>query len=131
MVITGFYGALLAGIFLFLSTRVIRLRRGRRIRIGDADDPDLRRRIRVHGNFAEYAPFGLLLLGLAESLGPPPALLHLIGTSLVAGRAVHAYGFGREPDYLPARVAGMILTLLSILAAACLCLFYFVTGVFE
>ncbi|MGZ5919923.1 MAG: MAPEG family protein [Hyphomicrobium sp.] len=46
--------------------------------------------MRVHANFAEYAPFALLLMALAESLGPPHVLTHLVGLMLVAGRTLHA-----------------------------------------
>jgi uncharacterized membrane protein YecN with MAPEG domain len=36
---------------------------------GDAGDETLRCRIRAHGNFAEYAPMALILLGPVEAFG--------------------------------------------------------------
>ncbi len=77
--ITAFYAALLAVLFLFLSVRVIGWRRERRVEFGHGDDIELLRRMRVHANFAEYVPFTLLLMALAESMAPPHLLLHLAG----------------------------------------------------
>ncbi len=68
MPITAFYAALLAVLFLVLSFRVIGVRRGQRVEIGDGGDKELLRRMRVHANFAEYVPLALVLLALAEVL---------------------------------------------------------------
>ena len=68
MPITAFYAALLAMLFMVLSFRTIEQRRNARVEIGTGEDAELLRRYRVHVNFAEYVPFALLLLGLAESL---------------------------------------------------------------
>ena len=62
--------------------------------------------MRVHANFAEYAPFALLLMALAESLAPPHHLMHLVGLTLVAGRLLHAYGLSQTPQILRYRVLG-------------------------
>ena len=95
--ITAFYAALLAVLFLFLSVRVIGWRRERRVEFGHGEDIELLRRMRVHANFAEYVPFTLLLMALAESMAPPHLLLHLAGLLLVAGRLLHAYGVSQSP----------------------------------
>lgn len=127
MPITALYAALLACLFIALSFRVIGQRISKRVALGDAGDAALRRRIRVHGNFAEYAPLALILLGLAESLSGPRMLLHGIGVALLAGRALHAYGVSQEPDILPLRQAGMVLTITSIAAGAIACLWLSLT----
>ena len=69
MRITAFYASLLTLLYLYLSVRVIGWRRQQRVEIGHAEDAQLLRRMRVHANFAEYAPFALLLMALAEA-GP-------------------------------------------------------------
>ena len=56
MTVTSLYAGLLALLYLYLTSRVIRFRRGRRVDMGDAGDPLLQRYIRAHANFAEYAP---------------------------------------------------------------------------
>lgn len=122
MPITAFYAALLAFLYLVLSSRVIVWRRAQKVAIGDGADRELLRRIRVHGNFAEYAPLFLILFGLAEQLAAPRPFLHTIGAAFLAGRLLHAYGLSQTPQVLPMRVAGMVLSLLGIGAAAILCL---------
>jgi uncharacterized membrane protein YecN with MAPEG domain len=122
MPITAFYAALLAGLFLFLSVRVIGWRRERRVEFGHGEDFELLRRMRVHANFAEYVPFALLLMALAESMEPPNLLLHAAGIALVAGRIVHAYGVSQSPPIMRFRVYGMAMTITAMAIAALICL---------
>ncbi len=81
-VITPLYAALAAAVMIVLSLRVIGMRRGRRVSIGDGGDDDLARRIRAQGNFAEYTPLALLLILLLELGGAPAWQLHLLGAAL-------------------------------------------------
>lgn len=114
------YAAPLALLFLVLSLRVIHVRRRKRINFGYADDPDLERRVRVHGNFVEYTPVGLLLLALAEGRGAPALWLHLAGASLLIGRLAHAIGVSRKGTDEVGRIIGMAGSQTSILIAAVL-----------
>jgi hypothetical protein len=121
MAITAFYAALLALLFLLLSTRVIAQRREAHVEIGHGESLELLRRMRVHANFAEYVPMALLLIALAESVKAPSALLHLLGLGLLAGRLIHAYGLSQTPHILKLRVLGATLTFVVIGLAAALC----------
>jgi len=56
------YAAVLVLIFVLLSVRVIQMRASAKIGLGHGNNPVMERRIRVHGNFAEYVPLALLLL---------------------------------------------------------------------
>lgn len=118
MMVTPIYAALAAFFFMFLSFRVIRIRRAERVGLGDGNNRALRRAIRVQGNFAEYAPLALLLMALVEMQGAPLWALNLLGTAILAGRVIHVLGFGREPEWLRLRVAGMVITFCAITAAA-------------
>jgi uncharacterized membrane protein YecN with MAPEG domain len=122
MTVTPLYAALLAGLYLFLTTRVIRLRRGNRIDMGDGGQRLLQRYVRAHANFAEYAPFGLLLLLLVETGGWPGWLVHLLGVTLLGGRLAHAFSFSVVELRERSRVVGMALTMTMLGAAAILCL---------
>ena len=62
--ITPLYAGLIALLFIFLSYRVIKVRRGDRISLGDGENPDMAYRIRAQANCAEYAPLGLILLAM-------------------------------------------------------------------
>jgi uncharacterized protein len=91
--VTGIYAAILALFFLFLTARVIIYRRENRISLGDAGDPQLLARVRAQGNFAEYVPFALILMALAEGQGTAALWLHLCGVMLLVGRLAHGLNF--------------------------------------
>src|SRR5262245_22061662 len=121
MPITAFYASLLALLFILLSARVIAQRREARVEIGHGESSQLLRRMRVHANFAEYVPFTLILIALAESLKAPSIILHLLGLTFVAARVIHAYGLSQTPHILRLRVLGVMLTFTVIGVAAALC----------
>ncbi len=127
---TAFYAALAAFFLIYLSFRVIGARRRARVAIGDGEDRTLQRRIRAHGNFAEYAPLALILMGLAEAQGAPLWTVHVLGLALLAGRALHAYGVCQDPEPLKYRQAGMALTfaVLAVGGLLNLALVLFLTG---
>jgi uncharacterized membrane protein YecN with MAPEG domain len=64
----------------------------------------------AHGNFAEYVPLGLFLMGALELNGAPLALGALLGGLLVIGRYFHAKGINEPPPEFTNRVRGMKLT---------------------
>lgn len=97
---------------IFHSSRVIRLRWRHKVSMGDAGVQELARMIRVFGNFSEYVPMGLILLIALEIVQAPPWYMHLCGITLLVGRITHALGLGH--GQLNPRVAGMVLTLLSL-----------------
>jgi uncharacterized protein len=119
--ITAFYASLLAPLFLVLAVRVVASRKSARVALGDGGDRALLRRIRAHANFAEYVPFALVLMGLAESLSASVWLLHGAGVALLAGRALHAFSVSNEKEVIRHRVAAMLttFTVLAMLAATC------------
>ena len=120
-VITPLYAAALTALFITLSLRVIALRRSGRVSLGDAGDPALLARIRAQGNCAEYAPLGVVLLLLAELAGATPALLHLSGLLLLAGRICHAWALSGRGRF-GARTSGMLMTFTALILSAALAL---------
>lgn len=122
MKVTAFYAGLLALLYVGLSLRTIVYRRGKRVSLGEGGDPELQRRVRVHGNFGEYAPLALILMGLAESLGLIAPALHVLGLGLLAGRLSHAYALSQTPQSLTLRTIGMAVTLTVIILGAIACL---------
>lgn len=124
MEITALYAALLGLLFLLLSFRVSKHRLAGHVSLGDGNNPDLAQAIRAHGNFAEYVPLALILLGLAEAQGAAASLvLHVIGGSLLLGRLLHAWGMSQPKAVNNARKFGIIFTWAVILAASVLLLF--------
>lgn len=120
--VTPIYAALLALLFVFLSLRTIRLRRRHRVALGDGENPELRRAMRAHANFAEYVPFALLLVYFVERDGAHLALVHALGLALLAGRLLHAWGVSQPREDFRFRVTGMVLSFGVLLTAALLLL---------
>lgn len=112
--IVPFYAALLAGFYIFLSVRVVRIRRQEKIGIGDANNVRLRRAIRAHGNFAEYAPLAVILAAFVEIQQFAAIIVHALCWILIIGRLIHAYGVSQEKEDYRFRVAGMVLTFTTI-----------------
>lgn len=115
---TALYAALLALIFVVLSVKVIGKRRQFMIGIGNNGEMALERAIRVHGNFAEYVPFALLLMFLAEYSGLAAHYVHTLGIILIMGRLSHAFGVQQIKEPLKFRVFGMLLTFTVLLLSA-------------
>lgn len=116
--ITPIYGGILALLFLYLSLATVNRRMKHKISIGTGDNKDMIKAMRVHANFAEYAPISLLLMIMAELQGAPGWVLHFLGALLLLGRFMHAYGFGHTPQVIFLRRNGMIVTFSMILLAA-------------
>ena len=120
--ITALYTGLLIALFLVLTVQVFRARMRAGVMVGHGNDRALERAQRVHGNFCEYVPPFLIALGLGEACGSPLPLLHALGAAMLAGRMLHAIGMSAEPDILPLRAGGMVLTLAALGAAGALAL---------
>lgn len=118
LVITPLYAGLIGLLFVLLSVLVIAARFKTNVSLGDGGEKLLIRRIRVQANCAEYAPLGLILLGMAELQGAPGWVVHLLGLMLLMGRVLHAAGFGRVPEIMPMRSVGMVLTFAMLILTA-------------
>ena len=95
MRVTPLYAALLALLFVALSVRTLRMRRGLGIAVGDAGDARMLRAMRVHANFAEYVPLALVLMYLLDARGLGEAWLHGLGAALVAEATMLLVGWLR------------------------------------
>lgn len=126
--ITGLYAAIASLAFIYLSTRVIGIRRGKKISVGPAGDPDLERAIRVHGNFIEYTPITFLLLFIAELNGLPALAVHALGTSFLIARLMHFRGFRNADAPGRFRVLGMAATFTIIATLAAITAVQYVLG---
>jgi len=116
--ITLLFASLHVLLMLALLLPISRHRHGHKIGLGDGGDPVLARKVRVHGNFIEHAPFALLMLGLLELGGLPGIWLWSFGAVLLLARVMHAVGFSRRPGYSLGRFTGTALTWLVFLLMA-------------
>lgn len=123
MVVTPLYAGILALLYLVLSFRVVLRRRGERINLGDGGDAEMQRRVRGHGNFAEYVPMVLVLLLMLELGGTTPFwALHTMGLTLVVARLLHGYALSFSPHFFFGRFVGTVLTFALLLVGGGLCL---------
>lgn len=116
LIVTSIIAAVLTSLFIRLSFAVIGLRRKNKIGLGNGGHEDLERAIRAQGNFAEYVPFGIILIGCLELNGAPWWLVGLPGITLIAGRVIHAIGINVPPPDFSKRILGMQFTFLTLIA---------------
>lgn len=122
--ITIIYAGLLGLIYVLLSAFVVKGRYSKKMAFGDGGDPEMTKRIRMHGNFAEYVPLGLILLYLVDACQYAGWLVHLLGIMLLVGRVLHAIAIHQA--IFRFRVVGMVLTLLMLLISSLLLIWHFI-----
>ncbi|MGL6042367.1 MAG: MAPEG family protein [Sandaracinobacteroides sp.] len=123
MITSGILGLLL----LVLGIRVVLARMKDSISLGDGGNPELLKRVRAHGNSAEWVPIGLILLFLAEQGFGGTWFVLALAAMLVAGRVLHPFGLRPGPPN-PARSLGMVFTWTSIGLLAILVLVHAIAG---
>lgn len=112
------FAALHVLLYLWLTARVVMRRRAAGIGLGAGGDAELARRVRVHGNFSEYVPLGLLMLALLELAAVPAALLWGLGSALLLGRLLHAQGLAGSAGVSSGRLLGAALTFATLAVMA-------------
>lgn len=127
--VTGLYAALLALLFVYLSLRIPPLRYKHKAGIGDGGADELARAVRVHGNFAEYTPLALILIGLGEANGGHAYILHGLGALFLASRVGHAIALTRSRGASKLRFISMVSTFAVLIIGAGALLWGFIGGV--
>jgi uncharacterized membrane protein YecN with MAPEG domain len=110
LLITSIIASALTIILIKLSFAVIGLRRKNKVGLGSGGHEELERAIRAQGNFAEYVPFGIILIACLELNAAPGWLVAIPGITLIIGRLIHAVGINEPPPNFSKRVLGMKLT---------------------
>lgn len=117
---TSIVASVLTIIFIKLSFAVIGLRRKNKVGLGTGGHEDLERAIRAQANFAEYVPFGLILIACLELNGAPLWLVAIPGVTLIVGRLIHVKGINTPPPDFSKRVLGMKLTFFTLIGLVAL-----------
>jgi len=123
--VTAFYAALLALIFAVLSVWVIAARFKLGILHGDGGVEAMNRRMRAHGNFAEFVPLILLVAGLFEASGGNRATVRALLIVLTIARVMHPFCMVAPPNSVQQyafRATSVMATLAVLIAAAILLL---------
>lgn len=85
---------------------------------GAGSDTLLLARMRAHANFAEYAPFVVILSGLIELARGPSLWLWVAMLIFVVARLAHAFGMDVTTPPTRLRLVGIVGTWLVMLALA-------------
>lgn len=128
MKITALYAGIASLIFLILSCRVVAARL-HGPSLGDGGDTTLLRKIRAHGNFSEYVPLILIMMGILEINNFQGIYLHTIGLGLVISRAFHGYALSFTSSYKFGRMFGTALTFLLLFSCGTACIFSFLKSI--
>ena len=104
--ITLLYAGILGIMSIVLSSFPGIMRGKLGVSIGDGGDPELLLRIRRHGNFTEFVPLALILMGLLEMNGVGSTTAHVFGIVLVLARIAHAVGLKADTPATPLRGIG-------------------------
>ena len=121
--VTPLYAGLLGLLLVFLAFNISRYRVGLKISFGDDGHPGLKRAIRAHANLTENAPLALILLLAVEAQGFSATVVHVLGSVLVVGRVLHAFGLSRHEGRSTGRAVGILLTWVMILVASALAIY--------
>jgi uncharacterized membrane protein YecN with MAPEG domain len=108
--VTVLYAGLNGLLLLALAFAVIRQRQRTGIVLGTSGSEELERAQRALGNWTEYVPPVLILMGLLEAQHASAYLLHALGITLTVGRVLHAWGLSRTSGRSFGRAAGIGLT---------------------
>jgi len=109
--ITGFYAGILGLVLLWLSLRIVSAVRAKaEIGYGDGGKAEYTVIVRGQGNFVEYVPMILILMGVNEMAGTSGYWLHGMGIALVIARLAHPFGLTTTPGVNPLRFAGTLTT---------------------
>lgn len=116
--ITALYAGLLGVMSIVLAFGAGSLRGKTGISIGDGGNAQLLLAMRRHGNFIEYVPLALILIGLLEVAGVSNLAIHILGAGLVVARVFHAVGLKADSIENISRAIGAAGTALVILVAS-------------
>ncbi len=116
--VTALYAGILGilAIALGAGSGFLRLKTG--ISVGDGGDAKQLLAVRRHGNFCEWVPIALILLGVLELNGVGQTPLHVMGAALVVARIAHAVGLKADTTQGFGRALGAGGTTLIVLVAS-------------
>ncbi|MBD1909097.1 MULTISPECIES: MAPEG family protein [unclassified Leptolyngbya] len=96
----------------------------RKLQRSKVDAGALQRKVRAHGNFAEYVPHGLLFIAALELMQAQGWLVWVLGSALTIARIAHAYGVITTYGPSLSRATGFFLTWFVYIIGSIACLYY-------
>jgi uncharacterized protein len=103
----------------------------KQLKKSEVDAGALQRKVRAHGNFAEYVPHGLLFVLVLELMQAQGWLIWLLGGTLTIARLAHAYGLISKYGPSISRATGFFLIWFVYIIGSLACLYYGFAGLIE
>ncbi len=100
----------------------------RQLQKSEPDTGALQRKVRAHGNFAEYVPHGLLIIMALEVMQAQGWLVWLLGSTLTIARLAHAYGLITRYGPSVSRAVGFFSTWFVYIIGSLACIYYSYNG---
>lgn len=104
--VTTMLAGVLALMLVWLTFGTIKQRLETETSLGDGGHASLQTAVRIHGNFIEYAPIALILIGLLEFQNAPDMLVMGLAGVFVVARLLHPIGMKMEKDPNAPRAIG-------------------------
>jgi uncharacterized protein len=116
-------------LLLVLGWRTAKARMATGIGLGHGDNEDMMRAMRIHANFAEYAPLVMVGLLALAAVGAPVLLIHGLGGVFTLARIGHGFGFTAPEGKRPVgRFYGTLFTGLVLIAETAALLYFAFVG---
>jgi uncharacterized membrane protein YecN with MAPEG domain len=116
--ITALYAGILGLMAIGLAFPAGALRGKKKISIGDGGDSELLLAMRRHGNFIEWVPITLIVIGLIEMGGVSSTVIYILGAGLVLSRISHAAALKADTIQGVGRIIGAGGTILVLAVAS-------------
>ena len=92
--VSPIYVSILAIFYICVSFRVSLGRVKYKVAFGDGGHPEIKRRMRVQANNAEYIPIFMILFVMAEAASASAIFMHTVGIVYLSCRFLHFIGYG-------------------------------------
>ncbi|MCH2190609.1 MAG: MAPEG family protein [Gammaproteobacteria bacterium] len=119
MLVTPLFAALFGVLYFILSINVVRFRLGQRVSLGNGDNQDIEKAIRIHANFIEYVPLILLLFYFYEVMSLSSSLVLFLASTLFIARVCHIIGMVNPTELVLLRQVGAAVTFLVLVVISC------------
>lgn len=110
-IVTAWLAIFLSLVVMYFISKVAKIRRKEQIELETAENEQLRRAVRCHGNLVETAPLFLIMLAFLEMAGANSIAVIVLALVFAISRILHPIGLSGVKGTFKFRVYGMTLTL--------------------
>lgn len=117
-IVTAWLAIFFSVMVIYFILKIAKIRRKEQIELETADNEQLRRVVRSHGNLVETAPLFLIMLAFLEMSGANGIATIALALIFAISRILHPVGLSGVKGMFKFRVYGMILTITAYASTA-------------